>query len=339
VTLVSVVMAVRDGEPHLDEAVRSVLEQSHTELELVVVDDGSRDRTPQLLGAWARRDARLRVVEQPPTGFVVALQRGVSASRGPLIARMDADDVALPRRLQLQVAALDARPALGLVGCWYSYINSAGVPFRTNTVPTQHSELIEALSTTNPFCHPSVVMRRSAYNDVGGYRLSFDTAEDYDLWLRMSERWEIANVPEVGLLYRVHPQQVSATRTAQMARTTVLARAAAAARATAGQEPELTDAAAEEQLLATAGYTSDDLQRLVLDFHLWYARTTFRAGYHRRARTMWRQAWQAAGRCRPRAPARGAVLRDVAGTRRGRAAALGWMAAAVVLESKGVDRS
>src|ERR1700679_4394868 len=125
---VSVVMAVRDGDRWLAEAVESLLGQSERAFECIVVDDGSEDRTPVLLDALRRRDGRLRVLRQPRLGLCAALNRGLAEARGPLVARLGADDVAHESRLERQVAAFAARPELGVLGTWAQEIDARGRP-------------------------------------------------------------------------------------------------------------------------------------------------------------------------------------------------------------------
>src|SRR5688500_5268253 len=112
---VSVLLPVRDGAPHLAECIASLAAQTDADFEVIAVDDGSRDDTPVLLAAWAERDPRVRVLTQPPLGLVAALERARAHARGRWLARMDADDVALPHRLAAQRALLEAEPTLA--GC------------------------------------------------------------------------------------------------------------------------------------------------------------------------------------------------------------------------------
>src|SRR5688572_22693957 len=115
---VSVVMPVRNGARWLGEAVASVIAQSHSDWELIAVDDGSTDDTPGILSEYAKRDDRIRVVRQEPLGLVSALNRGLSEVRGSLLARLDADDRALTERLDRQISHLAAHPEIGLLGSW-----------------------------------------------------------------------------------------------------------------------------------------------------------------------------------------------------------------------------
>ena len=210
---VSVVLPVRDGGPFLREAVESVLAQTLSSLELVVVDDGSSDETPAILASVG--DSRLKVLRQEPRGLVEALNRGAGAARAPYLARMDADDGSLPRRLELQVAVLDVDPAAGLVGCGIERMDEAGRALDSWLLPADDEALRRRLLLRNPFAHGSVVIRRRAFDDAGGYRSDYGANEDYDLWRRIARDWALVAVPEVLYRYREHPSAVTKTDVAQ----------------------------------------------------------------------------------------------------------------------------
>jgi len=207
---VSVVMAVYNGEPWLGEALDSVLGQSFRELELIVVDDGSTDGTPQRLATVA--DTRLSVLRQARSGQTAALNRGLRAARAPLIARIDADDIALPGRLERQVAFLGAHPNIGLLGTAAREITPDGTVVGTLAPPCDDHAIRRALRRSNPFIHSSIVFRRSLVDTVGAYDPSFAVAQDYDLWLRMSRITQLANLGEPLVLRRLAPGRLSSAR-------------------------------------------------------------------------------------------------------------------------------
>lgn len=213
---VSVLMPVHDAAPYLDEAVRSVLEQDAVELELVAVDDGSRDRSAELLDAWAARDPRVRVFHQENRGIVATLNRAAELARGELLARMDADDTCLPGRLAAQVAFLDARPECVAVGTRVRMVDPVGAPIRDFACEQTH-EAIDAehlAGRGGAIVHPAVMMRAEALAAVGSYRPECQFAEDLDLFLRLAEWGRLANLPDLGLLYRQHLGSIGATRRA-----------------------------------------------------------------------------------------------------------------------------
>jgi glycosyltransferase involved in cell wall biosynthesis len=205
--VISVVLPVRDGERWLREALDSVLAQTYRDLELVVVDDGSRDRTPEILGGVD--DERLRVVRQDAAGLVAALNRGTAEAGGDVIARMDADDVSLPARLERQAALLRADERVGVVGCGVETIDEAGNPQSSWLLPADDAALRRRLLLRNPFAHGSVVIRREALERAGGYRSDYGANEDYDLWRRIAQGWRLAAVPEVLYRYREHGAAVT----------------------------------------------------------------------------------------------------------------------------------
>jgi hypothetical protein len=200
----SVLMPVRDAAEFVREALDSILAQTVRDLEVIVVDDGSRDATPDILAEYVARDPRVRLVRQEPRGLAAALNRAAEEARGELLARMDADDVALPHRLERQLGLLRARPRVGVVGSAFRFLGEAG---RSVAYPARDADIRRALETYNAIAHPTAVIRAAALREVGGYRLA--NAEDYDLWLRLAERWELANLSEPLLLYRHHPRQFS----------------------------------------------------------------------------------------------------------------------------------
>jgi glycosyltransferase involved in cell wall biosynthesis len=211
---VSVLLPVHDGERFLGDALDSVLAQTLADIEVLVVDDGSTDGTGALLAAY--RDERLRVLRQAHAGLVSALELAMREARAPLLARMDADDVSLPERLQRQAAFLEANPPVGLVGCGVEVIDESGRAEGTVLLPLGDGDLRRRLLLRNPFTHGSVLLRREALEEAGGYRAGHGANEDYDLWRRIARRWELAAVPEVLYRYRRHGAAVTVTDPARL---------------------------------------------------------------------------------------------------------------------------
>lgn len=233
---VTVVMPVFNAEAHLAEAVRSVLGQTLKELEVVAVDDGSRDGSHAILERFARADRRLKVVANDRNlGGSAARNIGWRLSRAPYIACMDADDVALPDRLSRQVAFLDAHPSVAAVGGGVFTIDANGRRISRRRHPTRSRVIRSTLRRHNCLAHPSVTMRRSALEAVGGYR--FNSSEDYDLWLRLSERFELANLSEPVHLHRMHLSQQSVLILEKDAKGALAVSVAAQVRRTTGVDP------------------------------------------------------------------------------------------------------
>jgi glycosyltransferase involved in cell wall biosynthesis len=206
---VSVVLPVRDGKRFLREAIDSVLAQTLRDFELIVVDDGSTDGTSRVLDQLS--DARVRVLRRPREGLVPALRTGLAEAQAEYVARMDADDVSEPERLRRQVTVLEQRPRVGMVATWTTVIDDAGRELRHEVLPSEYVDLARRLLLRNPFQHGSVLLRRAALEDVGGYRPDYGANEDYDLWRRLARSWELACVPEALYRYRVHPAAVTRT--------------------------------------------------------------------------------------------------------------------------------
>jgi glycosyltransferase involved in cell wall biosynthesis len=235
--VVSVVMAVYNGLPFLDAAIRSVREQNFADFEIIIVNDGSTDGSGVVLAAHARDDSRVRIIEQENRGLVRALNRGLSVARGRYIARMDADDLALPDRFTKQVRFLDAHPDIAVVGGAIELIDESDRPLGIVRYPLTPDEVRERLLEGSPLAHPAVMMRRSVIEEAGGYRPQYRYAQDYDLWLRLAERHHLANLPDVLVRYREHLGKVSLTNYPQQLVAGIAARYAAACRRAAQADP------------------------------------------------------------------------------------------------------
>lgn len=203
-------MGTYNAGPWIGAAVASVLGQTLADLELIVIDDGSTDDTPLVLAAIP--DARLRVERQGRAGLTRALTRALGLARAPLLARLDADDLAAPDRLARQVAYLTVHPEVGLLGTAAQEVDVHGRARGIVRPPEDDPTLRRLLIRRNPFVHSSIVMRRDLVGRAGGYDAAFPVAQDYDLWLRLGELTRLANLPEVLVTRRLIPERVSARR-------------------------------------------------------------------------------------------------------------------------------
>jgi len=213
---VSILLPVRNEEEHLPAALASLQRQTFTDWELVAVDDGSTDRTPQLLAA-AAVDPRVRVLTLPPQGLVSALNRGLAICRAPLVARMDGDDVCHPRRLARQWRYLQDHSECLLVASRVRHFPRPGLQGGMRAYESWQNSLLDDdairrdLYVESPFAHPSVMFRTEEVLAAGGYR-DLDWAEDYDLWLRLARRpGTFARLPEVLLFWRDRGRRLTRT--------------------------------------------------------------------------------------------------------------------------------
>lgn len=196
----SVVMPVRNGLPFLDDSVRSILGQTFADFELIVLDDASTDATLAALREWERRDSRVRVYESGrKLGLSGSSNFVVEQARAPIVARMDADDVAHPERLARQFEVMRGRPEVVLVGALSEGIDADGRSVR----PRDRWRLLRS-SPFPPFPHGSVMFRRAAFDAVGGYREECVNWEDQDFFLRLVRRGRVVVLPETLYYYRYH---------------------------------------------------------------------------------------------------------------------------------------
>lgn len=211
---VSFVIPAYNAQRYLVQAVHSVLMQTFSDFECIVVDDGSTDRTSNLLSDLAVRDGRVRPMRIPHGGIVEALNAGINAARAELIARMDADDICMPERLARQVAYMDEHPECVAVGSQVTLVDPFNSTLWNIEVKTEHDQIEAELFRGNGWAlfHPTALLRRQAMLDVGGYRPQYQWSEDMDLFLRLGEIGRLANMTEALLRYRQHFASVNRTK-------------------------------------------------------------------------------------------------------------------------------
>ncbi len=262
--LVSVVMSVFNGERFLREAVESILAQSFHDFEFVVINDGSTDGTPSILDSYAGSDSRVRVYQQENKGLIESRNRGCGLARGKYIAQMDADDIAVRDRIQWQIEFMERHAEIGVVGGAVEFIDRAGRAFECVRYPVENEEIKGALLLSNPLADPAVLIRKEAFSSVGGYRRPFNFAPDYDLWLRIAERWPLANLDAVVLKYRIHPDQMSCEKARQTALYALAARALASFRREGSPEPVISDGRITPEVLVRLGVDQDSQHRALV---------------------------------------------------------------------------
>ncbi len=213
---ITVIMPVFNEERFLAEAIESVLAQSWRDFELIILDDGSLDRTLEIAQSYARRDPRVRVESHANIGVAPTLNKGLELSASEWVVVMHADDVMMPNRIERQLAFVAEHPELAVASSWVKHINSRGrVIARDNSRLLTH-EAVEKLYRANEligFSHPAAILRKSAVQAVGGYRPQLRVNEDIDLWNRLLEPgYKILVQPEYLLHYRIHAGSASIAR-------------------------------------------------------------------------------------------------------------------------------
>jgi hypothetical protein len=211
---VTVLMPVYNGREYLREAMDSILGQTFADLEFLIIDDGSTDDSVAVVQSYS--DARIRLVRNETNrGVVATLNRGLDLARGEYIARMDADDVSLPERLQMQMDFLDAHPGVGVLGSACRFIDARGALGQVFANPSSHELIGWRLYFTCPILHPTVMMRRDVIRQRGGYGSEVISgreqygAQDYDLWRQVRHVTRLANLPQVLVRIRRHQSQLS----------------------------------------------------------------------------------------------------------------------------------
>ncbi len=214
---ISVLLPIFNGEKFLDECLASLLEQSFEDFEIVAVDDGSSDGSAEILKVWRCRDSRIRILTRPHSGLVEALNAGLSACRGELIARMDADDKVHPRRLELQAQAFEDSPDLDVAASLVTHFPDEtlreGLRIYEgwlNSLVT-HDQILRERFIESPIPHPAAMVRRSVLEEARGYR-EVGFPEDYDLWLRLAAAGKrFGKVPEELYFWRHHEARLTFT--------------------------------------------------------------------------------------------------------------------------------
>jgi len=208
---VSVILPAHNAGPYLRESLWSISAQTFRDFEIIAVDDGSTDETPQILREYARVEPRLRIIQQANRGGAAARNVAVGAARAPLIAWMDADDIAVPERLELQVDHLKQHPDHAVLGGWLECIDEGGrATGEVLRLPPDHDQIAAAMASAgSQIADPTAMLRRDAFLNVGGYRPHLRTAYDFDLWLRLLPRSRFANLQRVLVRYRRHEQQTT----------------------------------------------------------------------------------------------------------------------------------
>lgn len=230
-------MPVRNGVRYLNEALESLAVQSFANFEIIVVDNGSTDATPHLLGEWAIREPRLRIAQLQRPQLSRALNHAAALARAPLLARLDADDIAFPHRLEIQLAAMLERPEIACLGSAAILIDAKGRSVGDVRPPVHHADIRHLQRVSCGLIPSSTMIRAETFRCVGGYREGLNLSEDFDLSNRISEVGEVANLTEHLIAYRIHSDSITARQPVRMALASLCVAAAAEARRTGVDEP------------------------------------------------------------------------------------------------------
>ena len=199
-------MPVYNGEKYLAEAMDSILNQSFTDFEFLIINDGSTDQSVKIIESY--QDSRIRLIHNEKNiGLAETCNKGIEMAKGELVARMDSDDISLPKRLEKQIKFMDNNPEVGICGTWIRMFGSVSY---INRYFTGDQELKARLLFNTCFAHPSVVMKKNILikNNLK-YKKEFDPGDDYYLWAELSNFTNFANIPEILLLYRMHSKNIS----------------------------------------------------------------------------------------------------------------------------------
>jgi Glycosyl transferase family 2 len=289
---VSVLMAVRNGAPFLGSALESLVGQHFQDFEIIVVDNGSCDATAGIVADWARRDARIRTFRLDRPGLGRSLNYAASLARAPLLARLDSDDVATPSRLGTQHEALKKQPALGLLGSFVEVVDRNGRRLRERHLPVGDNELKDFLRYGNPFVHSTIMMRRTVFERVGGYRDGLRLCEDYDLWCRMAEVTQMANLDTPLVQYRQHAGAMSFRHATRIAVVDACIVAAQHARSCGQPEPFIKGCPTLRRGLPLLGVSRAAFRYQVIKVTAGAIRLAIKFGERERARQLRRRAWR-----------------------------------------------
>jgi len=208
--LISVVMPAYNAQKHIRQAVESILRQTFTKFEFIIINDASTDKTLQIIRSLSKKDIRIKIVNNDMRLDIAgSLNRGIRLARSNIIARMDADDIAVPHRLERQYARITKSEKIAVVGADILIIDASGNHIGIRKYPRSSRELKKCLFRYSPFAHPVVMLRKNLFEKVGKYNPKYSPTEDLDLWFRLGRKYEFISVPEQLLKYRVYKKSSS----------------------------------------------------------------------------------------------------------------------------------
>lgn len=213
--MVTVLMSVYNGERFLKEAIESILTQTFTDFEFLIINDGSTDDSVKIIESYD--DQRIRLINNEKNlKLIASLNKGVSLARGKYIARMDCDDVSMPDRLEKEVKFLENNHDYGLVGTWYTVIDAEGKDQYNRSYPSNNDLIKLFLSLNCPLAHGSIMGRAELFKKNSYGSKEYPAVEDYELWVRMSKDTKVYNIPEYLFKYRIYGESFSDSKTQLM---------------------------------------------------------------------------------------------------------------------------
>jgi glycosyltransferase involved in cell wall biosynthesis len=207
--IVSVIMSVYNDEKYVSLAIDSILKQSFEDFEFIIINDGSTDRTLEILKEYEQKDSRIVLINQENKGLTKSLNIGIKKAKGKYIARMDSDDISHPQRFEKQIEFLENNKEYALIGTNIEKIDEFGKHIEFNTTKYTNEEIQKTLSTRNCFAHGSVMINRTLIKDELYYDENFKYAQDYRLWAKIAKTFKVANLEEPLYSLRLHEKSIS----------------------------------------------------------------------------------------------------------------------------------
>ena len=232
--VVSVIMNVYNSQKYLEAAIKSIISQTYKNFEFIIIDDGSTDDSYKIINKWAKKDTRIIAKKQKNIGIPRTLNKAIKYAKGKYIARMDSDDISLPKRLQKEVKYLDNHPDISLVSSYIKIIDENDKIIGNFTPATADKEIKKTSIFSCQFNHSASMYRKKDFLEIDGYNPKFRYAQDFELWFRFMENYNVANIPEYLVLWRKTSEQVSTNKKNEQEKYATLAKKEAIKR---GQYP------------------------------------------------------------------------------------------------------
>ncbi|MEN9389389.1 MAG: hypothetical protein RLY61_473 [Candidatus Parcubacteria bacterium] len=208
--LVSVLIPAYNAQKYIEESIRSTLTQTYKNLQVIIVNDASTDRTGAIIEQFRLQDSRIELITNTSNlKMSLSLNKGLAQARGKYIARMDADDISLPERISRQVAYMESHPEVGISGTSMKIVDEDLQQIGIRSYYLTDAEIRKHIFKFSPFCHPSIIMRKDVLDKAGGYEHEYNPAEDYELYFRLGMHSKFGNIPDFLLMYRTVPNSMT----------------------------------------------------------------------------------------------------------------------------------